>query len=75
MKILAIIVVSLLFIIGSLLTYESMAAEVASCEVKTMCVVACGAGYVKCTGKDCEKGSTWVKCDNKVTNCCGADPQ
>ena len=75
MKTLSIIVVTILFIAASFITYDSLAADVATCEVKTMCVVACGAGYVKCSGKKCEKGKDFVVCDGNKTYCCGTNPQ
>ena len=74
MKTLSIIAVTILLIAGSFITYDSLAAEAATCEIKTMCTVACGAGYVKCTGKECEKGATYVKCDDIVSDCCGGNP-
>lgn len=64
--------IGLFFIAGLMLTNVSIAESVPTCEVKTMCTVACGAGYVKCSGQKCKKGSTWVECDGSRTNCCAA---
>lgn len=64
----------MLFIGSSIITFESRAEEATTCTIKTMCTVACGAGYVKCTGKKCVKGSASVTCDDERTDCCGGTP-
>lgn len=68
------VIMVVLFFGSSVIINESRAEESAKCEVKTMCVVACGAGYVLCTGKKCEKGKDWVKCDGNRVDCCGGSP-
>lgn len=74
MKNFIITIIIVLFVGGAVVIHESRAEETATCEVKTMCVVACGAGHIKCTGKKCEKGKDWVKCDGNRTDCCGGSP-
>ena len=42
-----------------------------SCSVSTNCYNLWGAlmGSVACTGTKCSRGSSWVKCDGKTTEC------